>query len=88
MRCTLEIGPLGHAHARPATEGRACSRHAGRDCHDILGQVRDRQAELLQHEVQPSKTDSGLEGVLARLSLGLDAREQRRNDLREPVGGR
>jgi hypothetical protein len=84
---TLEVGALDHADARPAAQRRAFRRQAGRNCPKVLGQVRHCQAGLFQYGMQPSKTDVGLEGILARVALALDCRKQRGDDLREAVGG-
>jgi hypothetical protein len=85
--CTLEIGALDDADARPAAQRRSVPRQAGGSFPKVFGQVGQRQARLVQHVVQPSEADGGLQGVLARLALALNGRQQRGDDLGEPVGG-
>jgi hypothetical protein len=86
--CTLEIGALDHADPRPAAEGRSVPRQAGYSFPKVLRQVGHGQARLVQHRVQPSEADGRLEGVLAGVVLALNGRQQRGDDLSEPVGGR
>jgi hypothetical protein len=84
--CTLEIGALDHADSRPAAEGRSVPRQAGCSFPKVFRQVGQRQPRLVQHVVQPSQADGGLQGVLAALGLALNGRQQRGDDLGEPVG--
>jgi hypothetical protein len=87
MPRTLEIGALDHADGRPAAQRRSFPRQAGRNCPKVLGQVRNGQARLLEDGMQPSQTDVGLQGILARGALALNGRKQRGDHLREAVGG-